>query len=54
MEHLPVVLIFVALIADYPNNDEHFFVEADASVTLWANALNEVSHPLLMLKGHRK
>ena len=32
----------LALFSGYPHYEEHFFVEADPVVKLWANALNEV------------
>ena len=37
----------------YPEHDEHFFVEADSSVKLWANALNEV-HCVIYLFNLKK
>lgn len=38
------------VLVGYPEHIEHFYIpDADASVKLWANALNEVSHWLISL-----
>ena len=35
----------------YPHHEEHFFVEADPVVKLWANALNEVRPEALLFNA---
>jgi len=41
--HFPIIPVLCTWHTGYPEHSEHFYIpDADCSVKLWANALNEV------------